>query len=76
MTKLLKEDLKEKIGMAILVENVDGTPIMNGMQRVAAILDFVNTYGRNERGIEAIYGHNLTFSDSDYGITWIAYNYN
>ena len=76
MTKLTKEDLREKRGMAILIENVNGTPIMNGMQRVAAVVDFVNTYGGNERGIEAIYGHNLTMSDSDYGITWVAYNYN
>ena len=76
MTKLTKQDLKEKRGMAILIEKIDGTPIMYGMQRVAAVVDFVSTYGSNGQGIEAIYGHNLTMSDSDYGITWVAYNYN
>lgn len=72
---LLKSDLYEMRGRAILVSRTDGMPIMYGMDRVAAVLDTVAIYGESKMGIVAIYGRGLTLGDSDYEITWVAYPY-
>ena len=72
---LRKSDLYEMRGKAVLVARIDGTPMMYGMDRVAAVLDTVAIYGESKMGIVAIYGRGLTLGDSDYGITWVAYPY-
>lgn len=73
---LEKSDLLQKRGMAVLVESLDGKPMLYGMDRVAAVIDTVPIYGESHMGIVAIYGRGLTLGDSDYGITWVAYDYN
>ena len=73
---LRKKDLYEMRGRAVLVAHPDGSPMLYGMNRVAAVLDTVPTYGETRMGIVAIYGRGLTLGDSEYGVTWIAYDYN
>ena len=73
---LEKSDLLPKRGMAVLVASLDGKPMLYGMDRVAAVIDTVPIYGESHMGIVAIYGRSLTLGDSDYGITWVAYDYN
>ena len=71
-----KSALLQKRGMAVLVASLDGKPMLYGMDRVAAVIDTVPIYGESHMGIVAIYGRGLTLGDSDYGITWVAYDYN
>jgi DNA-directed RNA polymerase subunit RPC12/RpoP len=73
---LEKSDLLQKRGMAVLVAHTDGTPMLYGMDRVAAVIDTVPIYGESHMGIVAIYGRGLTLGGSDYGIAWVAYDYN
>ena len=72
---LAKVELFEKIGMAVLVGHVDGSPMMYGMDRIAAVLDTVPSFGSMGKDIIAIYGRNLTLGGSEYGISWVAYDY-
>ena len=72
---LEKSVLYEMRGRAVLVSHPDGTPMMYGMDRVAAVLDTVAIYGESKLGIVAIYGKGMTLADSDYGFTWVAYDY-
>ena len=72
---LEKSALYEMRGRAVLVSHLDGTPMLYGMDRVAAVLDTVTIYGESKQGIVAIYGRGLTLGDSEYGITWVAYDY-
>ena len=73
---LEKSDLLQKRGMAVLVEHTDGSHMMYGMDRVAAVIDTISIYGESQMGIVAIYGRGLTLGDSEYGRTWVAYDYN
>ena len=77
--KLLKPLEKSELfgmrGTAVLVAHTDGTPMLYGMDRVAAVLDTVSIYGECKMGIVAIYGRGLTLGDSEYGISWVAYDY-
>ncbi len=71
---LTYEQLYEKRGTAVLIASLDKKPVMYGMDRVAAVIDVVNVMGG--KSIVAIYGDRLTMGGSDYGITWVAYDYN
>ena len=73
LKRLNKSELFEKIGTAVLVGHVDGTPMMYGMDRIAAVLDTVPAFGSMGKEIVAIYGHNMTLGGSDYGVSWDAY---
>ena len=71
---LTKEQLFEMRGKAVLVTHIDGTPMLYGMDRIAAILDSQSVYG-NKNDIMAIYANHFTLGGSEYGLTWIAYPY-
>ena len=73
---LEKSELLQKRGMAVLVEHTDGSHMLYGMDRVAAVIDTISIYGESQMGIVAIYGRGLTLGDSEYGRTWVAYDYN
>lgn len=62
-----------KSGTPVYAAHPDGSPFFFGLKYCGAVLDYANSYGQTKERVQAIYGHNLTLSQSDYGETWIAY---
>ncbi len=52
----------------------DGTPMFRGQYTVGIVLDLVPSYGQSEMVIKAIYGQNLSLSQSGYGRSWLAFD--
>ena len=59
---------------AVYVTVIGGScPLLNRVQRWAAVLDEKQAYGSQKTHLVAIYGDNMTLWEDDYDRTWTAY---
>jgi len=63
-------------GTAVYIAKPSGETIMIEQTYAPCVLDTTWVAGIDKPQIVAIYGRNLSFAESEYGITWLAYRHN